>query len=329
MSTSTLLRSEGTAWMVAKDVKQAIGRLKTSDGIVTKLGLDYTVSAHNMKTDIDEPVPGYWAIYRDDSNKFLGPVKCDTPDLIQNVDSFRSIEPMLREGILKPECADTYMGGKQIFGCFKFNDPFKVVDDEFNQYFIIVNNHLKPNGKVDVISSPVRIACMNALGSALQKSTMKFQIPALVDENLLPNITETILNAYTRTVEGMNKSAQNMLDIKINDSGIQKILDELFPYVDAESETSNHDRANMAVEAQREAFIICLNADNLNNYKGTAYQVYNALTDYSQHVYSNSDKAYNLESRMTLIPGMNPEATTNNLKVAKFLKNMDKFAIAA
>lgn len=328
MSTNTLLRVDGNAWSVAGEVKEAIRRLTTSEGIVTKLGLNYTVSAHDVKTDIEEPVPGYWGMYRDDTTSFLGIVKTENPNIVQNVDTFQSVEPLIKDGILKPECADSYMGGSKMWGCFKFNDPFTVLDDEFTQYFIIANDHLKPNGKVQVISSPVRIACMNALGSALNKSTMKFQIPAIVDESQLPSISETILNAYTRTIEGLTKSANSLIDIKINESGIQKILDDLFSYIES-SESTNHDRANQAVDEQRQCFITCVNADNLQNFKGTAYGIYNALVDYAQHFYTNYDKGNSLENRMTLIPGMNPEATTNNLKVAKFLKNVDKFSLAA
>ena len=103
-------------------------------------------------------------------------------------------------------------------------------------------------------------------------------------------------------------------------------MDELFPYIEeTEEKTTNHDRANQAVAMQREAFLTCLNADNISNYQGTMYGVFNALTDYSQHMYRNSDKAFDLGHRMTLLPGMNPEATTEALKVSKFLKNMKSF----
>ena len=326
MSTNTLLKVEGTAWSVSGKIEEALQGKTKSEDIVSSLGLDYTCSAHNMKTDIDEPVEGYWAIYRDDTNKFLGPVKTMNPVVVQNVDTFKSVEPLLEDGTFRPVVADTYMGGKQIFGCFELNTPFNVMGDEFKQYFIIANNHLKPDGNVTVINTPVRIACMNAMSYALRRANLKFRIPATVENSSYEVVSKTIMNAFNRTVDSMRNTAEHMVDVKVSRDGINRILDELFPYIEESSEgTTNHDRANATVEAQREAFTHCLNADNLSNFQGTMYQVFNALTDYTTHYYRNAEKGFNMEHRMTLLPGMNPEATTEALRVSKFMNNLKKF----
>lgn len=326
MSTNTLLRVEGTAWSVSKNIEEALKDAKTSEEIVTSLGLDYTVSAHHVKTDIEEPVPGYFGMYRDDTEKFLGIVKSNEPHIVQNVDSFRSIEPLMENGTLTPLVADSYLGGQQMFGCFQFNDTFQVLDDDFNHYFIIVNNHLKPDGNVTIINTPVRIACMNAMSSALKRAMLKFKIPAVITGGDYSIVSNAIMNAYERTAKAMQKSADEMVKMQISKVGIQKLLDELFPYVEETEEgTTSHDRANQTVDMQREAFITCLGADNLANYQGTMWQVFNALTDYGTHYFKNVDKAFDLQHRMTLIPGMNPEATTEMLKVSKFVNNMAAF----
>lgn len=328
MSTNSLIRVEGAAWSVASDVTKDIRRLKTSEGIVKKLSLDYTVSPHHLKTDIDEPVPDFWAIYRDDTEQYLGAVKSANPVLIQNVDTFANIEPLIKEEILRPTIVDTYAGGRQIFGTFEVKETFDILGDTFTNYMIVVNDHMKPNGNLKVISTPLRMACMNAMSSALTRSNMVFTIPGIVDESMLPHISETILNAHKNAVENMAATANNMVDIKINQNVINKIMDELFPYLDDDLESTSHARANATVERQREAFVACMNADNLQNFKGTMYQVFNALTDYSQHVFS-SEKGFDLQHRMTILPGINPEATTDSLKVSKFLKNMKSYAKAA
>lgn len=330
MPNSTLIKVDGNAWSVAKSVENQIRDLKASSDIVSSLGLDYTVSAHNVKTDIEEPVPNYWAMYRDDSNKFLGISVCENPQVIQNSDTFSSIESLICDGSFAPVCADSFNEGRQFWGCFKLDDSFGVLGDQIDQYFIVVNDHLKPNGDVTVISTPVRIACMNAMSFALSRSTLKFSIPAIVDSDQQKTIAASIENAYTRTINAIKKSSEKLANTKISKEGIQKILDDLFPYIEETSEgTTNHDRANAFVNSQREAFLTCLSADNLQNFNGTAYQVYNALTDFTTHYYRNGDKGFNLENRMTLIPGMLGSSSTNGAKVTKFLKNIDKFALAA
>ena len=326
MSTNTLLKVEGTAWSVSKDIEEALKGKTESADIITSLGLDYTVSAHHVKTDIEEPVPGFYGMYRDDTEKFLGIVKSNEPAITQNVDSFKSIEPLMEDGTLRPLVADSYLGGKQVFGCFEVADSFKVLDDTFRHYFIVVNDHLRPDGTVTVINTPVRIACMNAMSSALSRSTLKFKIPAVVTAGNKGTISSTIKDAYERSIKMMRSAAEKMTQMQISKVGVEKLLDELFPYIEETEEgTTNHDRANQAVAMQREAFLTCLAADDLANYQGTMYGVFNALTDYSQHMHRNSDKAFDLGYRMTLLPGMNPEATTEALKVSKFLKNMKSF----
>lgn len=330
MSTSTLLRVEGTAWSVANKIEEGLAGKTNSEDIVRSLGLDYTVSAHNMKTDIEEPVQGYWAMYRDDTNKFLGPVKSANPIVTQNVDAFKPFEPLMEDGTLKPLVADSYLDGQQLFGCFELNNSFKVLDDQFKQYFIVLNNHLKPDGNLTIINTPVRIACLNAMSAALGRANLKFKVPAAIPEGDATIISTSIMNAFNRTVKKLQSEADRLVNTKISRKGIDTILDELFPFIEeTEEQTTNHTRANQAVEAQREAFTHCLNESNLANYQGTAYQIFNALTDYTTHYFRTPEKGFDLEHRMTLLPGMNPEATTESLKVTKFLNNLDKFEAIA
>lgn len=51
--------------------------------------------------------------------------------------------------------------------------------------------------------------------------------------------------------------------------------------------------------------------------RGTHYQVFNALTDFTQHYFKNSDDGLDLESRMKLLPGSGVESASS--KVSKFL----------
>ena len=326
MSANTMLKVEGAAWSIAAEEQEQIQALKTSRAIVSSQYLDYTVSAHNMKTDIDEPVPGYWAMYRDDTNKFLGPVKSNNPIVTQNVDSFRSFEPLIADGTIKPVTVGDYAGGSQIFCCFQINETFDVLDDSFRHYFIVVNDHLRPDGNLMVINTPIRIVCMNALSAAISKSRLKFKVPAVTEGPQIEQVAQSIMGAYKNSVVSLQNTAKKLVDIQISRKGIDKLLDELFPYLEeSEDGATNHTRANQTVSMQREAFIACLDESNLSKYQGTMWQVYNALTDYTQHYFRSGDRGFNLQHRMTLLPGLNPEATSESLKVSKFLNNIEKF----
>ena len=49
-----------------------------------------------------------------------------------------------------------------------------------------------------------------------------------------------------------------------------------------------------------------MGADNLNNVRGTQAQVYNALTDFTQHYFKSTDKGLDMEARMSVLPGYGP-----------------------
>lgn len=329
MATNSLLKVEGTAWAVSNDIENKISAFTSSNEIMTALGLDYTISAHELKTDIDEPVPDFWAMYRDDTNALLGPVKASNPIITQNVDSFNSLENMMTSGTISPVVADSYEGGRSVFGCFKLNEEFSIFDDTFNYYFIAINDHLKPDGNILIINTPVRMACMNTLSYALSRSTLRTKIPASVPAENVEIISDTLMNAYNHTSKELEKSANRMASMKVSRQNIEKILDELFPYYETTEDENKHERANQTVTLQREAFMECMKADNISNYNGTMYQVFNALTDYCTHYFKNANKGFDLTSRMTLLPGFDPTVTTESLKVSKFLNNINKFAEAA
>lgn len=65
-------------------------------------------------------------------------------------------------------------------------------------------------------------------------------------------------------------------------------------------------------------FIECMGADNLGNYRGTQYQIFNALTDFSQHYSRDAEFGLDLEKRMNMLPGSGVESPAS--VVTKFMK---------
>ena len=115
-----------------------------------------------------------------------------------------------------------------------------------------------------------------------------------------------------------------MVTKKIDSNYVDRVLDLVFPYhiVDGSPLVSPQ---NEKVELMRATFLdTCMHADNLANYEGTQWQVFNALTDYAQHYYRNVDNAYDLDHRMKRLPGVT--AATETSVVAQYMKLRDKLA---
>lgn len=296
---------------------------RTAQEIVAGGKLDWRVNHVQMYTDLHKQVMNYRAIYREDNNEVLGVVNSARPRLVQNADMFNSVEKLLGKE-LEVETAASLGLGETVFGCFKIAESYKVLDDKIDHYFVVVNDHLKVDGKVTVLNTPIRVVCQNTLSAALSSSNRKLRIPMSIDTSINSTLATNLMYSVENSADQLQKRAEKFVNVKVDKKYIDNLLDEMFPYKMIDGKIIN-DVVNERVNLVREQFICeCLDADNLQNYKGTQWQVINAIADFSQHYFKNANKAYDLEYRMKLIPGAVPNAELDG--VSKYLKIADKLA---
>lgn len=296
----------------------------SSREIIEGAGLDWTVSDILMNTSIHDRVLNYHAIYRTDNNDVLGVVNKQHPKLVQNVDAFNAFDRLLGTDVEIDTAASLGIGEK-VFGCFKIGEKYKCQDDDIEHYLVVFNDHLKADGKVTILNTPVRVVCQNTLSAALSNNLLKYRITVTSNTEINSSLATHILEAAQHSKEYLQKQSDELLKRKVTKEDVEKILDELFPYIKAEGE-STHNKANERTAMQRETFLTrCMGADNLANYRGTHYQVFNALTDFTQHYFKNTDDGLDLEARMKLLPGAGYDSASS--KVSQFL-NMSSKLIA-
>lgn len=297
--------------------------LDTSEEIIEAAELNWTVNALPIHTDRHSTVKSYHAVYREDNDRVFGLVNNPYPDLVQNTEMFNSLSKLMKSKDISIETAAALGDGQNVFGCFKISDQFKLLDDQIDHYLVVFNDHLKADGKITIMNTPIRVVCQNSLNQALSNNLLKYRIVCTSDTMLADSLADHIMKATLRSEKQLENRAKEMLKNKIDKHGLERLLDELFPYIQAEG-GSSHDKANERTEMMRNIFIEkCLGADNLINYRGTHYQVFNALTDFSQHYYTKPENGLDLNKRMSLLPGMGVDSPAS--KVSKFLKMSNKF----
>lgn len=297
----------------------------TSEEIITAAKLDWTVSASKMHTELHpEGVLGYHAIYRDDNNEVLGVVNDAYPRLVQNTETFNAFADILGKEVSVETAASLGRGGV-VFGCFKINESYKLIDDDVDHYFVVMNDHLKTDGKITILNTPIRVVCQNTLSAALAAGSHKIRIPVVADTNMNAELARKVIESAGTCIAQLDNQANKMLKQKISKQYVETLLDELFPFVGDGSDESIHSKANERISMMRSTFVEkCMGASDLQNYAGTQYQVYNALTDFTQHYFANAEKAYDLQYRMKMIPGMGGSSETPAGLVSKYLKIKDK-----
>lgn len=294
---------------------------KTSREIITGAGLDWEVGSEPMYTQIHRSIPNYHAIYRKDSNEVLGVVNKARPILVQNTETFDSVQNMLGKS-MDVETAASLGRGETVFGCFKIRDQYKVLDDDMEQYFVIMNEHLKTDGKVTVLNTPIRVVCQNTLSAALNKNLYYFRLPISPEASINSSLSINLMNAVKDSINQIQKRAEEMVGKKIDKNYVEKFLDMLFPYQLVQGEVVDS-KANETISVKRETFLSqCMDSDNLQNYKGTQWQVLNAVSDWHTHYFNNANNAYDINKRMQRLPGIGFETDP----VAKFMKIADKLA---
>lgn len=293
----------------------------TSDEIIERAGMNWEVDSIPCKTELHDSVLNYHAIYRKDTNSILGVVNKARPDIVQNIDTFRTFESMMG-GELTLDTAACINKGSMVFGSFRINETYKVADDDVEHYLVVVNDHLKPDGKVAIMNTPIRVVCQNALSHALSASFYSMRVPISDIAEINVDMAHKVLDRAGLAIVDLQDNAESMLSLKIDRSSVDRMLDELFPMIKVEGETLIN-KTNENMELARHDFVEnCLGADNLSNYRGTFYQMYNAVADWSQHYYKKADNGYDLNYRMKTLPGF--AADGPSAMVSKLMKMKNK-----
>lgn len=298
---------------------ESVEDIKSSADIVRTADLDWEVGATKMYTELHRDVFNYHAIYRTDDNVVIGVVNKSNPILIQNRDSFNLVNHLIGNQ-LSVETAGHLLGNKYVFGCFKLQDSWKLMDDDIDEYIVILNDHLQVDGKITILYTPIRVVCLNSLQQAMNSRFAKFRVPLVVN-NISQNMTigTDVMDTLKASRHNLSVKSDKLYRIKIDSDRLDKILDLAFPLLEGEG----HEQSNMSAEISRETFKSeCLERDDLQNYRGTGYQVFQAMTDFSQHYFRDVTKAYDLTYKMSMLTSSGTPADL----VKKTLNQMQSWA---
>lgn len=297
----------------------------TVEDIISETGLDWEVGAEPISSESFEKIPNYSVAYRKDTNAILGLIRKESPQFVQNIDTFKSFASVLGDN-LKVVTAAAVGKGEKIFGCFEIPQCYKALDDDVKQYLVLVNDHLKGDNKITVINTPIRVVCQNALNTALSRSYVSTRVEVSEDPEINENIAKQILEITASAQMQLSAKAENMYGKKLSDKYIENFMDEMFPVIESSAtiDEDSHKQANDMQEMMRDTFYHhCLLAPNLLDYKNTEWALYNAIVDYTQHYYKKADDSVNLTFRMGSI-GVG--SNTNISFLNKYLKIKDKIA---
>lgn len=257
---------------------ESITEAPNSAEAIKLAGLDWEVKQQPSFIMIDDkPVKtGDIINYRNSDNSILGTVK-DRYQVVQNQEAFEFTDALIENGDARYETAGSLFGGKVVWMLAKL-PPDSVLGDEMDRYLLFSNSH-DGSRAVTVTTTNIRVWCSNTLNMALANAKRKWTFVHKGDmDSKLDEARKSLILADSYNAE-FKKQAEKLAMKKVSVEQARKILDAIFPLP---NEDISKTKLNHMVQL-RENFMKCYNADDIADYKGTAWGMVNAFSDMIYH----------------------------------------------
>lgn len=256
-----------------------VSNCDTIEDVLYEANLNWNVEGRPIYDVNGQPIPGFLANTRTSDNEVLGIV---TPryEIVQNIDAFDFINNLTKDG-LKFEMAGTGKRGKQIWILAKLPNDRDILGDAFNNYIVFTNAH-DGTGAVKVCMTPIRVFCSNCLNLAFRNADRiwsarhSLQIGAKIEE------AKTALLMADRYMDELAIQADILANTKISDSQIEQTLLKINNIDNLGSNSLSNRKMNNFYE-QLDTFKQYYDMADIRQFKGTAWGVINAATDFADH----------------------------------------------
>ena len=237
----------------------------TTDEAIRIAKLDWTVEQHPVFAN-GVNCEEYVANIRTDINLPLGIVK-GRYKIIQNIEAFDFVDDIIqnKDGIeCHYETAGSLFNGKRIFLLVRLPNK-ELLGDDVENYLFFTNSH---DGSLSLTAgiTNVRVVCNNTLQMALggAKRIWRCRHTESIKDKTLQ--AQESLGLALNYMDSMNKVAEEMVQKRINE---EIFFRKLF----------HEDYGNKEKMIER-MHIIYNEKDDLQNFRGTAWGMYNAIADY-------------------------------------------------
>ena len=247
-------------------VEDAVGsadalRIAKLDWVVTQ----YPVSANGKE------IPGVFANVRSDTNESLGVVK-SRYNVLQNVDAFNFIDDIIENNSgteCKYETAGSLFNGRRVFMLVRLPNQ-KLVGDDVENYMFFTNSHDGTSSLLAGITN-VRVVCNNTLQMAIEGASRTWKCHHTKNLERRKKEAAESLGLAVKYISQLDTTAQEMAMKKIDE---EEFFRKLF---DNEIEKHSEKRVKDTIE---KIHLIYNEKDDLQNFRGTAWGMYNAVSDF-------------------------------------------------
>lgn len=246
--------------------------------VLKSAGLNYNVVKEPIYTESRVRVPGKFVTKIDGSSRpedIFGVVGNDYT-IVQNSEAFDFVNELVPEGLQFEKAGQTHWGMVYMIASLP---EYKLFGDDMKTYMIFQNTH---NGisKIMAALCPLRIVCQNQFAVAFKRAENKVVIKHTRSASSKLDEAREVMRAALGYTEEFKMLAEELAAIKVPKIKEEKVLELMFPI----NETKDSERKVQSIMERRSSVSSLFHNDNdLQNFKGTAWGMLNAYSDYITH----------------------------------------------
>ena len=263
----------------------------TSEDAIKIAKLDWKVKQYAVKAN-GITLDNYYANIRTDKNIPLGVVK-GRYKIVQNTEAFDFVDDIISNDEIecRYETAGSLFNGKRIFLLVKLPNK-NLLGDEVENYLFFTNSHDGTSSLMAGITN-VRVVCNNTLQMAIKGSKRTWSCRHTMNITEKKQQAKESLGLAVKYMNNMDDMAEKLYKVKIDEEAFfRKLFDE--------SKLTEKNKEEMAERIH----IIYNEKDDLQNFRGTGWGMYNAVSDYvSNTVPMRMTKTYNENKLVAFFDG--------------------------
>lgn len=245
---------------------------------MSEAGINYDVGKTNVKAQAgfnELTVEDHFVTYRLDTHEPLGVVG-DQYEIVQNNIAFELVDALMQtDEDITFQCAGTF--GKGEISWMLLNLPYEIpVRGREIQAQALIKNGFDGSQAVSARVFAEDLICSNGLTAITNQGEISIRHTRTAEGRL--ETAKMVLETAYESFEDMEETILQWLDTPFDYERMKELADRLFPK-DDEGERSTK------AENNRDALLDCYTdpIGNMEGFEGTAYQAYNALTEFTRH----------------------------------------------